>query len=195
MCFGCEQRHHYCRYRETLKTGFFCDSPRPNEPVDGTGGTTGECLEALVSRLHPSIYDQLAVALYLEGRPYQIHHLVWVRAAHVNLRCQFAGTFDDFRCVAARAFYAWSYYPAGVLVLHLDHHAAHVYKHGREPHVSNAATSLFDLRDNANASLGVIVRGSGNMLEIAILTVYFYPGETDAGPERSRVLRAATAHW
>ena len=194
MCFGCEQRHHYCRYRETLKTGFFCDSPRPNEPVDGTGGTTGECLEALVSRLHPSIYDQLAVALYLEGRPYQIHHLVWVRAAHVNLRCQFAGTFDDFRCVAARAFYAWSYYPAGIQVLHLDHHAAHVYKYGLEPHVTNVATSLFFLRDNANASLGVIVRGSGNQVEIAVLTVYCFHGETNIGPERSRVLRAA-AHW
>ena len=193
MCSACEQRHHFCRYRE-LKTGFFADSPRPIEPVDGTGGTTGEYLEALVYRINPSIYDQLAVAVFLEGRPYQIDHLVWVRAFHVSL-CQFAGTFEDFMRLAKRAFYAWSYYPAGVQVLHLDHHAAHVYKHGLGPHVTNVATSLYFLRDNANASLGVIVRGSGNMLEIAILTVYCFLGETDAGPERSRVLRAATAHW
>ena len=192
MCSACEQRQHYCRYRE-LKTGFFADSPRPIEPVDGTGGTTGEYLEALVYRINPSIYDQLAVAVFLEGRPYQIDHLVWVRAFHVSL-CQFAGTFEDFMRLAKRAFYAWSYYPAGVQVLHLDHHAAHVYKHGLEPHVTNVATSLYFLRDNANASLGVIVRGSGNQVEIAVLTVYCFHGESDAGPERSRVLRAA-AHW
>ena len=169
MCFACEQRQHYCRYRE-LANGFFEDSPRPAELLDGTGGTSGECLAALASRLHPSIYDQLAVALFLEGRPYQIDHLVWVRAAHVSLRCQFGDTFEDFRRLAARAFYAWNYFPAGVLALHLDHRASHVYKLGREPHVTNAASSLYFLRDNANATLGVIVRGSGDQVEIAILT-------------------------
>ena len=135
------------------------------------------------------VYDRLAVAWFVGGAPCVVRKRMWVRAVPIQIRKFGLSSFADFKRLASDPKNAWSCFSAGVLAINLDYCASLIFKFGEEPDSTDVAASLSFLRKNARSSIGLLVRGN----EVAVVTAYWYAGQTDLTRERVRALRAALA--